>query len=55
LGPVVTKMTKIGKLPVKVQLGVEYAVVRPDDFGTEWMIKLNTIPVITSLQKKPFF
>jgi len=54
-GPVVTKMTKMGNLPVKLQLGVEYAVVRQDDFGPEWKIKLNIIPVIASLQKKPFF
>ncbi len=55
IGPTVAKMTKIGKLPVKFQLGIEYAVVRQDDFGPEWLIKLNIIPVIKSLQKKPFF
>jgi hypothetical protein len=54
-GPVLAKMTKIGKMPVKIQLGVEYALVRQDDFGPEWRIKLNLIPVIQSLQKKPFF
>jgi hypothetical protein len=54
-GPVVTKMVEIGNLPVKLQLGVEYALVRQDDFGPEWRIKLNIIPVIMSLQKKPFF
>jgi hypothetical protein len=54
-GPVVAKMTKIGKLPVKLQLGIEYAVEREDDFGPEWRIKLNIIPVIMSLQKNPFF
>jgi hypothetical protein len=54
-GPVVTKMVKIGNLPVKLQLGVEYSLVRQDDFGPEWRIKLNIIPVIPSLQKKPFF
>jgi hypothetical protein len=48
-------MTKIGNLPVKLQLGVEYALVRPDNFGTQWRVKLNVIPVIASLQKKPFF
>jgi hypothetical protein len=55
IGPTVAKMTKIGKLPVKFQLGVEYAVERQDAFGPEWRIKLNIIPVIMSLQKKPFF
>jgi hypothetical protein len=54
-GPTVTKMIKIGNMPVKFALGIEYAVVRQDDFGPEWRIKLNIIPVIKSLQKKPFF
>jgi len=55
LGPVVTKMVKMGNLPVKFQLGVEYSVERQDDFGPEWKIKLNIIPVVASLQKSPFF
>ena len=54
-GPTVTKMVMVGKLPLKLQLGLEYALVRPDNFGTEWRVKLNVIPVIASLQKKPFF
>jgi hypothetical protein len=54
-GPTVAKMLKVGKLPVKFQLGVEYSVKRQDDFGPEWAIKLNIIPVIMSLQKNPFF
>jgi hypothetical protein len=54
VGMVVTKTTKVGKLPVKFQLGVEYAAERQDDFGPEWRLKLNIIPVIKSLQKKPF-
>ena len=55
IGVTVAKMRKIGKMPVKFQLGVEYGVQRQDDFGPEWRIKLNIIPVIQSLQKKPFF
>jgi hypothetical protein len=48
-------MVKMGNLPVKLQLGVEYSVERQDDFGPEWKIKLNIIPVVASLQKTPFF
>jgi hypothetical protein len=55
IGLTVAKMAKLGKLPVKFQVGVEYAVERQDDFGPEWRLKLNVIPVIKSLQKKPFF
>jgi hypothetical protein len=54
-GPMVAKMTKIGKMPVKFQVGVEYAIERQDAFGQEWRIRLNIIPVVKSVQKKPFF
>jgi hypothetical protein len=55
IGITVAKMTQVGNKPVKFQLGVEYAVERQDDFGPEWRIKLNVIPVVTSFQKNPFF
>jgi hypothetical protein len=55
VGVTVAKMTKVGKLPTKFQFGVEYAAVNQDSFGPEWRIKLNVIPVIAALQKKPFF
>ena len=55
VGLVVAKTTKIGKLPVKLQLGVEYSVVSQDDFGKRAVIKLNIIPVIGSLVKGPIF
>jgi hypothetical protein len=29
--------------------------VRQDDFGQDWQIKLNIIPVIPALVKKPLF
>jgi hypothetical protein len=46
-------MTKIGKIPVKIQFGVEYSVVSQDAFGQRAQFKLNIIPVIPSLIKKP--
>lgn len=55
VGITVAKMSKVCTQPVKFQLGVEYAVQRQDDFGPEWRLKLNIIPVIKSPQKKPFF
>jgi hypothetical protein len=48
-------MTKIGDVPVKFQLGIEYSVVRQDAFGQVAQIKLNIIPVISSLMKDPIF
>jgi hypothetical protein len=53
IGLLVTKTTKVGKMPVKFQLGVEYSVVSQDDFGKVAMIKLNIIPVISELIKNP--
>jgi hypothetical protein len=53
VGLTVAKTTKIGRLPVKFQFGVEKSVVRQDDFGQDWQIKLNIIPVIPALVKKP--
>jgi hypothetical protein len=55
VGITVSKMTKIGDVPVKFQLGVEYSVVHQDAFGQVAQIKLNIIPVINSLVKDPIF
>jgi hypothetical protein len=50
-----SKTTKIGNMPVKFQLAVEYSVVSQDDFGKRALIKLNVIPVIQALMKEPIF
>ena len=53
IGLMVAKTTKIGRMPVKFQLAVEYSVVSQDDFGQKAQIRLNIIPVIPSLVKNP--
>lgn len=53
IGLIVAKTTTLGGVPVKFQLGVEYSVVSPDSFGQRAQIKLNVIPVIPSLVRKP--
>jgi len=55
VGIIVAKMTKVGKMPVKLQLGLEYSVVSQDEFGQRAQIKLNVIPVIPGLIKNPVF
>jgi len=40
------KMIKIGKVPVKLGVEVQWMVVHPDDFGQRWNIRLYFIPVI---------
>ena len=55
VGLVVAKTTKIGKMPFKIQVGVEYSVVSQDDFGKRALFKLNLIPVIGALVQNPIF
>jgi hypothetical protein len=55
VGLFVAKTTKIGRVPVKFQLGFEYSAVIQHDFGQTAQIKLNVIPVIPSLIKNPIF
>ncbi len=55
VGLLVAKTTRIGGMTVKFQLGIEYSVVHQNDFGQRAMIKLNVIPVISSLIRKPLF
>jgi hypothetical protein len=42
------KTIKLGKMPLKIILEVEYAVVRPDDLGQTWNFVLQIAPVIPS-------
>ena len=55
IGAGVAKMMAIGGKPVKVQFMIEKSVIRQKEFGLDWNIRLNIIPVIVSPQKKPFF
>ena len=55
IGPIIVKMVKIGKVPMMIQVGVEYSIVNEDDFGKQWMFRLNLIPVIPGLIQKPLF
>lgn len=55
IGPTVAKTTKVGGVPVKLQLGLEYSVLKQDAFGQVAQFKLNIIPVISSLVKAPIF
>lgn len=53
VGLFVAKTVKMGNVPLKFQLGVEYSVISQDAFGQQAQIKLNIIPVIPSLVKTP--
>ena len=42
----VTKTIRWGKMPIKLRLETHYSVIRPDDFGNEWVIRFQVTPVI---------
>lgn len=43
-----TRTVLIGSLPVKMRLEPQYSIVKPDDYGTTWNIRLQIAPVIKS-------
>jgi hypothetical protein len=53
IGLGVAKLVKFGKLPVKFQAEVQYAVVHPDDIGQRWNLRFVMTPVLPALVKKP--
>ena len=55
IGITVAKTMKIGNSPMKIQVGAEYSVVSQDDYGRRAVLKINLIPVIQPLIKKPLF
>ncbi len=50
-------LVKFGPLPVKLGFEAYYNVVKPDDFGPEWQIRLMFVPVIGAPKwsQKPWF
>ena len=55
IGVQVAKVLKLGKLPVKLGLAVQYMPVRPRNFGQEWNFQLSVTPVIPKLIKGTLF
>jgi hypothetical protein len=45
----VGRTVRLGKMPVKLQLEVNYYVEKPDAFGPEWMIGFNVTPVVKNV------
>lgn len=42
----ISKTLQLGKMPLRVQLEVDYYVERPDAFAPKWLIGLNITPVV---------
>jgi len=52
VGLMVAKTTRLGKLPVKFNFGVEYSVVTQDVYGDRAKLVLEVIPVIPALIRR---
>ena len=48
IGLGVTKMIKIGNTPLKLRFEPQYSLIRPDDYGNVWNVRLQIVPVIKS-------
>lgn len=55
LGIGISKVEKLGGLPVKFALAVQYMPIHPDDFGQKWNIQVVVVPVIPKLVKGNLF
>jgi len=49
LGGGVAKTTRIGKIPVKMELEIQNYLVSPDRFGPQWLLSFKITPVISGL------
>jgi hypothetical protein len=45
IGGGVSKTMKLGKMPLKLGLELQYYVVTPDSLGPQWLLTFNAIPV----------
>jgi len=44
-----TKTFRVGKMPVRVSVEIQYSVVKPDSFGPEWNFRIQFVPIIPGL------
>ncbi|WFS61136.1 hypothetical protein LF599_10650 [Pseudodesulfovibrio thermohalotolerans] len=55
VGLFVGKTVSMGGTPVNIKAGIEYSVVKPEDFGQQAMFRIQISPVIKSLITEPLF
>jgi len=55
IGLAISKVVKFGRLPVKLQLAVQYMPVHPRISGQEWNVQVSIIPVLPKLIKGTLF
>lgn len=49
LGINVGKVIKFGRIPVKIQVALQYMVIHPEDSGQKWNIQVQFTPIIPKL------
>ena len=42
----ITKTVRWGKMPWKLRLEPQYSIIKPDDFGPQWTIRIQIAPII---------
>lgn len=52
VGAGVSKMTRIGKLPLNLALDIQNYIVSPDAYGPEWLLTFSVTPVFPNLFRK---
>lgn len=55
VGLAIGKVLKLGRLPIKLELGLQYMPVHPADSGQKWNVQLQVTPVIPKLVKGTIF
>jgi hypothetical protein len=55
VGVGLAKVVKLGRLPIKLQLAVQYMPVHPRISGQEWNVQVQITPVIPKLIKGVLF
>jgi len=48
IGLGITRTVRIGNTPVKMRFEPQYSIIKPDNSGTEWNIRIQIAPVIRS-------
>jgi hypothetical protein len=51
IGASVAKVVKLGKVPVRFALGLQWMPIQPDTFGQKWNVQLIVAPVLPKLIK----
>jgi hypothetical protein len=55
VGTGIAKVVKLGRLPIKIELALQYMPVRPRNTGQEWNVQVQVTPVIPKLIKGILF